>query len=243
MEEVRLPTSGSLKSINGKFTLKVQNDGRVTVLDENNERFWTSVNNTNYKPSNPFLVMQEDGRLISYSTVPTKASQNQLFNHWDSETVGLGNSPYFVFLQDNGSLQILDTGREVIWTSETNVLQQDQRLPQNEYRQAKNGEFRFNLQSSANIVVFDRGGSTEWVSDVGGNSEGPYYLVLEGDGYLTAYDERDIPVWKIEAAVGRGVAPYSLYIQNDGSLEVIDSEMNVLWNNKLDTDRDAVRTL
>jgi len=104
----RLSVGQSVRSPNGRFQLKLQEDGNlVAYLADNEGQVWSA--GTGGTGGSNYLKMQKDGNLVLY------AKRGEPL--WATGTGGQGGR--CLMLQDDGSLVIYARGGEPVWASGT----------------------------------------------------------------------------------------------------------------------------
>jgi hypothetical protein len=102
----KLPVGCYLLSSKGKYRLEMQQDGKLTILSNRDDRIiWISPN-----PVGPatHVKLRNDGTLVI---------MNKRNIVWSISNLNGGTSPYTLTLQDNGNLVILDLYNNLIWES------------------------------------------------------------------------------------------------------------------------------
>ncbi|XP_063687624.1 uncharacterized protein LOC134820906 isoform X3 [Bolinopsis microptera] len=97
-----------LKSPNGKYTLKMQEDGNLVLFCDGYNALWAS-DTSNIKTVKGGLRFQSDGNLVLYSPDRTAL--------WSPNSYDKGVTS--MVLQDDGNLVLYTDNREAIWASET----------------------------------------------------------------------------------------------------------------------------
>lgn len=108
--------NGFLRSKNGKFHARMQDDGNLVCYNSNsftsNNSFWASQTGGNGKA--PFkLSPQADGNLCIYDSTGKCT--------WSSNTWKRGTGPYKLVMQDDRNLVLYDTHDIPTWASGTNI--------------------------------------------------------------------------------------------------------------------------
>lgn len=103
------PGGTIMRSMNGIFTLRFQNDGNLVLYKNGNNPIWASQ--THGKTSKKFRF-QDDGNLVIYNAADSAI--------WSSNTHGKNGS--YMVLQDDGNLVIYTINNQPIWATNTGGL-------------------------------------------------------------------------------------------------------------------------
>lgn len=103
-----LTKGNSLVSPNGRYVLRMQDDGNLVLRAPGNEPIWASATD---KTAADIVMMQRDGNLVIRKPVNVPI--------WESNTDG--NSDSVLILQDDGNLVIYAHGNRPIWATGTNI--------------------------------------------------------------------------------------------------------------------------
>jgi predicted RNase H-like nuclease (RuvC/YqgF family) len=114
--ESNLNSGTNMTSKNGKYTLKMQEDGNLVAYEgqdhQANHAFWAS--NTSGAGSAPYhLRVQADGNTVVYG----KGDQAL----WATNTWKKGHAPYRLVLQDDRNIVLYDNSNSAVWASGTNI--------------------------------------------------------------------------------------------------------------------------
>eukprot|EP01132_Coremiostelium_polycephalum_P009168 gene9168-11236_t len=104
----KIYTNKAVKSSNGLTQLGLHPDGNL-VIHENGRTVWTS-DSANKGKSPHYLIMQSDGNLVLYDCEdhPT----------WASATHGQGVGPFQARVNNDGTVEVLDSRKQRLWISQ-----------------------------------------------------------------------------------------------------------------------------
>lgn len=106
----RLAPGGSLRSPNGRYVFRFQEDGNLVLYRQDNSVVWAS--NTNGRPPG-HLRMQDDGNLVAYGPGGEVVwAANNYGGKWGQQ---YRDSQFIV--QDDGSLVVYASNGEVVWAA------------------------------------------------------------------------------------------------------------------------------
>ena len=235
LNECLVPGS-SLRSPNGQYTWTLQLDGNLVLYGPSpcNQVMWAS--NTAGHSNVWSLVLQSDGNLVAYD-----AHDGAFFA---SNTVGDGGE--FVVVQDDGNVVMYNSTGTALWStgtalpptpsppSSTNALGVNQGLSAGQALTSVDSRYTFTLQTDANIVLYGPGNfnakpqpPVAWASNTNGHLSYPWFLAMQGDGNLVAYDSNGKAYW---ASNTNGHPGATLSVLATGHVVVADPSGSVLWS-------------
>ncbi|WP_234111702.1 bulb-type lectin domain-containing protein [Chryseobacterium sp. R2A-55] len=103
------PGGTIMRSMNGVFTLRFQNDGNLVLYKNGNNPIWASQTHGNASKKFRF---QDDGNLVIYDAADSAI--------WASNTNGKNGS--YMVLQDDGNLVIYTINNQPVWATNTGGL-------------------------------------------------------------------------------------------------------------------------
>jgi murein DD-endopeptidase len=89
---------------------------------------------------------------------------------------------------------------------------------------SSSGQFRLDVQSDGNTVLYSSGGQVLWNSNSSGS--GAVTVVPQTDGNLVGYDAANRPVWQ---TFSNGTTAGRLAVQNDGNLVMYTAGNALIW--------------
>lgn len=110
-KENSLVSGEILKSVNGQYVMKLDDDGVLSI--SNNSKEIRRLNPKSTGVGSFKLILREDGNVEMYD------SKEKIV--WETNTRGKGTSPFRLRLQDNGILALLDANNVVTWSSESST--------------------------------------------------------------------------------------------------------------------------
>jgi|SRR5579859_7192136 len=204
----------SLTSSDGRFNLKLQDDGNLVLYDPHSRPLWES--GTAGHPDVSSLTMEPDGYLI--------LRENTSQEYWRSSSTGGASHPTFL-VQSDGNLVLLSDDEKPYWHSNSAVATTPKR-PENpavlrpgeglgvgDSLISANGVFRLTLQPDGNLVEYSQ--KPVWHSDT--HDPRIWCLILQEDGNLVTYNTRREVVWQSKSSSSDSV---EFKIQDNGKLAI-----------------------
>jgi hypothetical protein len=232
-----LKSDETLTSSNGRFVLKVQLDGKVTLMkNSSHSPLWTSPSERlAAQPVQRILKLQPDGNLVLVDAEKTSLQR------WSTETAGLGNETSVFVVRDDASAAILSDGKE-IWQTEVtqrttaakelNGLKAGESLEADEAISTGGGpmttpsKLRLVMGADGNLILLNlRSKGVVWSAGTQTTGAKPK-LTLTTDGNVVVFDG-STPKWSTKTA-GRGNSGSTLKLHQPGKL-VLLSDKIVLW--------------
>jgi hypothetical protein len=216
-----------LRSPNGRYAFRVQNDGNAVVYDGSTPIWHTHT----YGVANRYLSFQMDGNLVVYNANRTPA--------WNAATNGRGGT--ILKMQDDGNLVIYRLNNSVVWSSKyghtpfcglgSATLTRAQTLRNGQKLVSSNSRYCFIMQTDGNAVVFDSDYAGKltpiWHSNTYGVTN--RYLVFQNDGNLVVYNADRTPAWNSGTYDNTGTL---LKMQDDGNLVIYRANNTPIWASK-----------
>ncbi|KAF8852794.1 alpha-D-mannose-specific plant lectin, partial [Acephala macrosclerotiorum] len=226
----------SLVSSNGEFTWTFQLDGNIVLYGPNpcNQVMWAS--NTAGHHNCWSLVMQIDGNLVAYD-----ANGGAFFA---TNTVSKGGTE--VVVQADGNVVMYNNAQTSSpWSTNTylppvpsaplstSTLGVGQGIIAGQAVTSPDGRYNFTLQTDANVVFYGPGSLNSnplppvvWAAGTNGHLSYPWFLVMQRDGNLVAYDSAGKAYW---ASNTNGHPGATFVVVSTGKAAVADPSGNVLW--------------
>src|SRR4030042_3752309 len=178
----RLKVSEELRSTNGKYTLRMQDDGNLVAYDSQGKGLWSS---DTVGSGAIECIMLGEGNLL----LRDKNGRSV----WTSHTDGYKN-PKLV-MQDDGNLVIYNERGIAVWAKGRikDSLSSNEKLLANEFIRSQNRRYTLILQEDGNLVAYDSQRKSLWNSQTVGS--GAVECVLQGDGNLVLKDKNGKDVW------------------------------------------------
>jgi hypothetical protein len=211
----KLRASKILKSTNGKYTLRMQEDGNLVAYDSHEKALW----NSNTAGSGAIeCVLQDDGNLV------LKDRRGRVV--WATSTDGYKNAK--LAIQDDGNLVIYNERGLAVWVKGRikDSLSGGENLLANEFIRSQNRKYTLILQRDGNLVAYDSQGKALWSSNTVG--DGAIECVMQNDGNLLLKDKNEKVVW---ATHTNGYSNAALYIQDDGNVVLYKDTGAAFWSN------------
>jgi hypothetical protein len=210
----KLTGGQKITSANGKFTLRMQEDGNLVFLDDSGDVVWHAGTAPN---PGAVTTMQRDGNLTIVS-----AANKPL---WHTGTQGDGATFH---VQNDGNLTVRKPSGEVLWAlSDENAhkaqLRTGEALRGGEERRSIDGKITLRMQEDGNLVLLDGANKVLWHAGTAPNPGAK--ATMQRDGNLTIVSAANKPLWHT-ATQG---SELTLHVQNDGNLTVRTPEGKVLW--------------
>lgn len=200
----RLHAGEYLSASNGRYTLKMQDDGNLVLRVRGGRAIWsskTSGSNT--------AVMQGDGNLVVY-----RKGGKAL---WSTKTAG--SAARRLDLGDDGNAVLHDKKRKkTFWATKTIVraLHDGETLLRGEsLRSSGHHRYRLVMQGDGNLAMYVRGGRTVWSTGTAGTEANR--LVMQGDGNAVLYTKGGKALWNTKTA---GSKARELYLTDDSRLQL-----------------------
>lgn len=114
--------------------------------------------------------------------------------------------------------------KPVVVKPDPSLMVADNQLGANQYRESRDGRFRFYYQGDGNAVLYRTGGAALWASNTAGTTTGR--LIMQGDGNLVVYNAANTPIWASNTVNNPGSR---LIVQNDGNVVIYSSANVALW--------------
>jgi Bacterial pre-peptidase C-terminal domain len=211
----RLRVSEELKSTNGKYTLRMQDDGNLVAYDSQGKGLWSS---DTVGSGAIECIMQDDGNLF------LKDRNGRTV--WTSHTDGYNNAK--LVIQDDGNLVIYNQRGLAVWAKGKikDSLSRGENLLVNEFIRSQNRKYTLRMQDDGNLVAYDTQRKALWNSDTVGS--GAIECVLQGDGNLLLKDRNGKNVW---ATNTNGYSDATLLIQDDGHVVLYKEGGIPFWSN------------
>ena len=211
----KLRVSEELKSTNGKYTLRMQDDGNLVAYDNQGKSLWSS----NTVGSGAIeCILQGDGNLL------LKNRNGRVV--WATHTDGYKNAK--LVIQDDGNLAIYNERGLAVWAKGRikDSLSRGENLLANEFIRSQNRKYTLVLQEDGNLVAYDIQRKALWSSNTVGS--GAIECVLQGDGNLLLKDRNGRDVW---ATNTDGYSNATLLIQDDGNVVLYKEGGPAFWSN------------
>jgi hypothetical protein len=211
----KLKTMEELKSISGKYTLILQDDGNLVAHDNRGKVLWYSGTMGSGAVE---CVMQGDGNLL-LNDASAKAV-------WATYTDGHGNAK--LVIQDDGNLVIYNERGLAVWAKGRikDSLSSGENLLANEFLRSQNRIFTLKMQSDGNLVVENNQGKAFWNSHTDGS--GAVECLLQSDGNLVLKDSKGSAVW---ATKTEDYPKASLLMDDDGQVVLYEERGSPFWTN------------
>ena len=211
----KLRVSEELKSTNGKYALRMQDDGNLVAYDSQGKSLWSS----NTVGSGAIeCVMQSDGNLL------LKDRNGRVV--WATSTDGYNNAN--LVIQDDGNLVIYNERGLAVWAKGRikDSLSRGENLLANEFIRSQNRKYTLIMQGDGNLVAQDNRGKGSWNSNTVGS--GATECVLQGDGNLLLKDRNGRVVW---ATNTDGYSNATLLIEDNGNVVLYKERGAAFWTN------------
>jgi hypothetical protein len=211
----KLRVSEELKSTNGKYTLRMQDDGNLVAYDSQGKSLWSS----NTVGSGAIeCVLQSDGNLL------LKDRNGRVV--WATYTDGYKNAK--LVIQDDGNLVIYNERGLAVWARGRikDSLARGENLLANEFIRSQNRKYTLIMQGDGNLVAQDNQGKGSWSSNTVGS--GAIECVLQSDGNLLLKDRNGRVVW---ATNTDGYSNATLLIEDDGNVVLYKERGAAFWSN------------
>jgi hypothetical protein len=211
----KLRVSEELKSTNGKYTLRMQDDGNLVAQDNQGKAIW----NSNTVGSGAIeCVLQGDGNLL------LKDRNGRVV--WATYTDGYKNAK--LVIQDDGNLVIYNERGLAVWARGRikDSLSRGENLLANEFIRSQNRKYTLIMQGDGNLVAQDNQGKAIWNSNTVGSEA--IECVLQGDGNLLLKDRNGRVVW---ATNTDGYSNATLLIEDDGNVVLYKERGAAFWSN------------
>jgi antitoxin component of MazEF toxin-antitoxin module len=210
----KLTSGQKIKSGNGKFTLRMQRDGNLVLLNDTGEVKWHAGTAPN---RGAVTTMQRDGNLTIVS------AENKPL--WHTGTQGTGVN---LHVQNDGNLTVRLPDGTVLWALSDEIagkaqLRPGQALRAGEERHSLDGKITLRMQEDGNLVLLNDAGKVLWHAGTAPNPGAK--ATMQRDGNLTVVSAANKPLWHT-ATQGSEV---TTHIQNDGNLTVRTRDGKVLW--------------
>src|SRR4030042_1241294 len=147
----KLRASEELKSTNGKYTLRMQDDGNLVAYDNQGKGLWSS----NTVGSGAIeCILQGDGNLL------LKDRNGRAV--WTTYTDGYKNAK--LVIQNDGNLVIYSERGLTVWAKGKikDSLSRDENLLANEFIRSQNRKYTLVLQEDGNLVAYDSQRKALW---------------------------------------------------------------------------------
>jgi hypothetical protein len=211
----KLRVSEELRSTNGKYTLRMQDDGNLVAYDNQGKGLWSS---DTVGSGAIECVLQSDGNLL------LKNRNGRVV--WATYTDGYKNAK--LVIQDDGNLVICNERGLAVWAKGRirDSLSRDENLLADEFIRSQNRKYTLVLQEDGNLVAYDSQRKALWNSNTVGS--GAIECVLQGDGNLLLKDRNGRDVW---ATNTNGYSNATLLIQDDGNVVLYKERGIPFWSN------------
>jgi hypothetical protein len=210
----KLKADQELESANGKFTLRMLQDGNLVLLNDAGDVKWHAGTAPN---RGAVATMQRDGNLTIVS-----AKNKPL---WHTATQGAGAN---LHVQNDGNLTVRMPDGKVLWalsdeTASKAQLRPGEALKSGEERRSLDGKITLRMQKDGNLVLLNDAGKVLWHAGTAPNADAK--ATMQRDGNLTIVSAANKPLWHT-ATQGSDV---TAHVQNDGNLTVRTPDGKVLW--------------
>jgi hypothetical protein len=202
-------SSNSYTTEGGPFSLTLQRDGVITVLDNFNNVVWRSNSKQPKHSSKYYLKLLDDGNLVimDKSVKPVWDLNNQYYhatNTFKTNTllagqyILMGNSLYSANKQY--SLDVQFDGNLVIYKYPSGLTNLNNRQPiwftNNNLMMYGNHPYKLKLTLNGNLFLLDKYKNIIWSSETNGRKKNlNYKLVLEDSGKLVILNHHYEPIW------------------------------------------------
>ena len=212
-EKLRSPEE--LKSINGKYVLKMQGDGNLVAYDSRGKAFWSSDTAGSGAVE---CVMLGDGNLV------LRDKKGKVV--WATYTDGFKNSR--LAIQNDGNLVIYNERGLAVWAKGRikDSLSGGENLLADEFMKSQNRKYALRMQQDGNLVAYDNEGKALWDSATPGS--GAVECIMQSDGNLVLRDKNGKVVW---AANTQGHTNATLLMGDDGNVVMLDEKGVLFWSN------------
>jgi hypothetical protein len=213
-----LMSGDMLTSDNGRFTLVMQADGSLVIIDlrDNNRVIWPPESKP--RTGQVSATMMKGGKFVILRDKK---------HAWSTKTPY--NEDAFLMLQDDGSAVVISKDNKEIWNSDSaipslrvNRLTAGARLERGQNLTSLDGKFKLKMQADGNCVLYENVKAI-WDTSTGSDAQALFLrdddnLVLVGSG------------WSSNTRRRRSGGTAALILQNDGKL-VLNSEGVIIWSN------------
>ncbi|MFT4123290.1 MAG: hypothetical protein QM635_05620, partial [Microbacteriaceae bacterium] len=174
----------SLRSPNGKYTLKMQSDGNLVLYNTSSIALWASATNGS---AADHVTMQRDGNLVLYTASGSAK--------WASNTAGNSGSNTLQ-LRNDGTI-VVRHGDDATWAAPYK-LAAGRTLAAGQALFAPNGKYRLTMQSDGNLVVRTAAGTAKWATNTAGSSAN--HVTMQSDGNLVVRTAAGTAKWATNTA-------------------------------------------
>jgi hypothetical protein len=211
----KLAAGQEIKSLNGKYTLRMQTDGNFVLLD-GGKVIW----HAGTAPSPGAAAhMQRDGNL----TVRAAGTNKPL---WDTGTQGRSAT---LHVQNDGNVTVRTPDGKVLWALSDEVsdgarLNAGEALRAGEERHSLNGKYTLRMQTDGNLVLVDDSDKVLWHAGTAPNRSASAHMQRDGNLTVRAAGTNK-PLWD----TGTQGQSATLHVQNDGNVTIRTPDGKVLW--------------
>ncbi len=211
----KLKSSEELKSLNGKYLLKMQGDGNLVAYDSRGKAFWGSETAGSGAVE---CVMQSDGNLVLRDKKGKAV--------WATYTDGFKNSR--LAIQNDGNLVIYNERDLAVWAKGRirDSISRGENLLVDEFLKSQNRKFALRMQGDGNLVAYDNEGKSLWNSATSGS--GAVECIMQSDGNLVLRDKNGKVVW---AANTYGHPNATFLMGDDGNVVMLNEKGMIFWSN------------
>jgi hypothetical protein len=211
----KLKSSEELKSINGKYLLRMQGDGNLVAYDSRGKALWGSDTAGSGAVE---CVMQSDGNLVLRDKKGKAV--------WATYTDGFKNSK--LAIQNDGNLVLYNERGLAVWAKGRikDSMSGGENLLADEFLKSQNRKYALRMQRDGNLVAYDSEGKALWNSATPGS--GAVECVMQSDGNLVLRDRNGKVVW---AANTQGHPNATLLMGDDGNVVMLDEKGVLFWSN------------
>jgi hypothetical protein len=210
----KLGPGQEIKSANGRFVLRQQEDGNLVFFENTGRVVWHAGTAPN---PGAVTTMQRDGHLTVVS-----ASGRPL---WGSGTKGTGVT---LHAQNDGNLTIRLPDGKVLWAVSDVIFWRSQVrtgevLKCGDERKSLDLKITLRMQCDGNLVLLDQANKVLWHAGTAPNDGAR--ATMQQDGNFTIVTASNRPIFHT-ATQGANLA---MHVQNDGKLTLRTPDGKVLW--------------
>lgn len=210
-----------LWSCDGRFYLKMEGNGNLTVYRHNVGPLWTSNATSSLAR---YSIMQPDGNLVVYDEFDRAL--------WATSTWGHGGA--YLRMQNDSNLVVYAASGAAIWASGTHVppaptpptacgvFFPGQGLAAGQSLWSCDGRFRLWMQADGNLVLYRHGVRALWATATTSGRE----AIMQPDGNFVLYDASYNALW---ASNTWGFEGAYASVQNDGNFVVYEPNGIAIW--------------
>jgi len=209
----KLGISEELRSNNGRYVFKLQQDGKLVVYDSQKKPLWSS---DTYGSGAIECLMQDNGNLL------LKNKRGNVV--WSTHTDGNTNAK--LVMQDDGNLVIYNKREFAVWAKGLvrNYLAGGENLLVHEFLRSQNAQHMLTLQQDGNLVAYDSQKKPLWSSDTYGS--GAIECVMQNNGNLLLRDKHGKAVWSTDT---HGYSNATLSIEDNGQVMLYKEKGHPFW--------------